>query len=301
MAFTSPLDFFPPEPRAQVTQVPGNANSSDLVASGLIDDTRTGFIVRELVTWRTPHRGYIQMYINPQQMTIDESKDITAVRTKGGFVIQYAGENLTTISMSGTTGSSGIEGINILESIYRAEQEAFEGIARGLEERLSVIQMGTITGLTSFLDPNLLQIASDTAQNFGRPQPTLASLAANIEMFFQGKLYRGFFEKFSVTERAPESGHFEYQLTFTAYAKQGVRRNFMPWHRQPFHPANNQVNPLSFPEVDDGLSVAETLIDRSSSLIAASNQPTVTRRSNRARFTNSAAGLNGLNLADEEL
>lgn len=304
MSFFAPLDPFPPEPRSQFTEVPPDARRSDLVAQGVIDTPQVGKIVRELLTWRTPHRGYVQMYINPQQMSIDNVKDITPVRTKGGFVIQYAGENLTQINLSGTTGSSGIEGINVLETVYRAEQEAFEGIARGLEERLSVIQMGSITGLSSFLDPNLLQIASDSIQNFGRPQPTLASLAANIELFFQGVLYRGFFNKFSVVEEAPESGHFRYQISFVAYAKQGVRRNFMPWHRQPLHPANTHdsgVNPLSFPEINESVQASEPIPDQTSSLISVSIKRPQTQRDNRARQTSAAAGLNGQNLAGEDL
>ena len=304
MSFFSPLDLFPAEPKPLTTEVPGNARTSDLVASGVIDQPRTGRIVRELMIWRTPHRGYVQMYINPQQMSVDDKKDITPVRTKGGFVIQYAGENLTTISLTGTTGSAGIEGINILESIYRSEQEAFEGVARALEERLSVLQMGTITGLTSFLDPNLLQIASDSVQNFGRPQPTLASLAANIELFFQGKLYRGYFTDFNVTEQVPESGHFRYTLTFVAYARQGVRRNFMPWHRQPLHPANthdSQVNPLSFPEIIERAPEFETNTAPPSSLISASIQRVPTQRRDRIRQTNTAVGLDGQNITNEDL
>lgn len=307
MSFFIPLDPFPPEPKPQTTQVPGDARRSNLVAQGVIDIPRTGKVVRELVTWRTPHRGYVQMYINPQQMSVDNSKDITAVRTKGGFVIQYAGENLTTISLSGTTGSAGIEGINVLESVYRSEQEAFEGVARALEERLSVIQMGTITGLTSFLDPNLLQIASESVQNFGRPQPTLASLAANIEMFFQGVLYRGYFEKFTVTEAAPESGHFRYDLTFIAYAKQGVRRNFMPWHRQPVHPANTHdsgVNPLSFPDINGAPPELENQPSFKSSLITAIEKRDKRLRLNqngRARQTSSAADSQGRNIDGTDL
>ena len=300
-----PIDPFPADPQALTTSVPGNQQRSNLVANQVIDATRTGVPTRELLTWRTPNLGYVKMYINPQRMTIDESKDIQTARTKGGFVIQYPGENLTQISIDGTTGSAGIEGINILEQVYRAEQESFEGIAIALEERVSVMQMSSITGLSSFLDPNLFQLASDSVRNFGRPQPTLASLAANIELFFQGVLYRGFFTKFSVTEQAPESGHFSYNTAFTAYAKQGVRRNFMPWHRQPLNPsglAEADANQLSFPDIyiDPGLPrFPQTTGVVTNAGVAQPRQPAPILTTGRS--TSIAVGFGGVNQIEADL
>lgn len=238
-----------------VRDSPAPLISSNPSVAQQLDIPRVGEFVREVVTWRTPHLGYVAMYINPQEIRIEDRKQITAERTKGGFVIQYAGEELTRISINGTTGSSGIEGINILESIYRSEQEAFEGVAIALEEMLSNIQLNTLTSNLLDASPlaelNIFQVANDAFRNFGRPQPTLASLAANLDMFFQGVLYRGYFESFSVTESASEPGWFNYSMVFMAYAKQGKRRNFMPWHRQPINPANVDANPLSFQTVAD--------------------------------------------------
>lgn len=254
MAFI--FDPFPPEPSLtpNANAVPSSRNTqANGAVLSLIQEQTVGTIKREVLTWRTPHLGYVRMYINPQQLTIGSRKDISTTRTKGGFIIQYAGESLTDINIEGTTGSGGIDGINILESIYRAEQEAFEGIALALEERLSVLQSNTLTGLNqlSSVIPDLFLVATDTLRNFGRPQPTLASLAANIEMFFQGATYRGYFENFSVVERAGSPGLFDYTIKFVSYAKQGLRRNFMPWHRQPLNPADNQANGLTFPEIAD--------------------------------------------------
>ena len=70
--------------------------------------------------------GAIKMWINPQTLQINNTKDIQPTRTKGGFSLQYWGEGLTEITLSGTTGSSGAEGINMLYEIYRAEQYAFD-------------------------------------------------------------------------------------------------------------------------------------------------------------------------------
>ena len=67
------------------------------------------------------------MYINPQQMNIDEKKVIKQQRTKGGYIIQYWGEELTTLNISGTTGSAGVEGINVLYEIYMVFCCCFNG------------------------------------------------------------------------------------------------------------------------------------------------------------------------------
>ncbi len=63
-----------------------------------------------------------QLYINPQTFNITDNKLVQKQLTKGGHLVQYWGEDLTTIALSGTTGSAGIEGINILRDIYRHEQ-----------------------------------------------------------------------------------------------------------------------------------------------------------------------------------
>jgi hypothetical protein len=267
----NPLDPFPPEPSLENPEVLAAASAAARVSAGrvnaavsnIIDQPRVARIVREMVTWKTPHLGYVQMYLNPQQIKINSSKVIQSQRTKGGFIIQYGGENMDAISISGTTGAAGMEGINILQAIYRSEQLAFEGIAAALEEQLSNVQLDQAIGglVTSFgneitegfqFGQNVLQITSQLFNGLNRPRPTLASLASNIDMFFQGVLYRGYFESFSVDESAAKPGWFEYHIEFKAYAKQGVRRNFMPWHRQPVGPSN-PTNPLSFAEVDTPL------------------------------------------------
>jgi hypothetical protein len=210
------------------------------------------------------------MYINPQQIKIMHSKVIQHVRTKGGFIIQYGGENLDQIIINGTTGSAGMEGINILKAIYRSEQLAFEGIAAALEEQLSNVQLdqsigsiltsaqqsGSAAGSGFLVGQNVLQITSQLFNGLNHPRPTLASLASNIDMFFQGILYRGYFKSFSVTESVQKLGWFDYDIEFNAYATQGSRHNFMPWHKQPEGPAGPS-NPYSFTELDQPIGALE--------------------------------------------
>ncbi len=87
------------------------------VRSGIGITDREG----QIMSWRLPNGSSVKMYINPENFVIRESKQITNTRTKGGFVIQYWGENLTELTLSGTTGSSGVRGINVLRDIYRSE------------------------------------------------------------------------------------------------------------------------------------------------------------------------------------
>lgn len=234
----------------------------------IIDGPRIGSVRREMVTWKTPKFGYIQMYLNPKTIQIASAKVIQSQRTKGGYVIQYGGEKLDEINISGTTGSAGIEGINILQNIYRSEQVGFETVAVALEQELSNLQLdqfignftnaavgGATQGEFGF-NINSLQIASRAFNGLYSPKPTLASLASQVEMFFQGVTYRGYFTKFSVDENEARPGLFEYTIGFTAYAKQGVRRNFLPWHKQPQGPAGTG-NPMSFSQMDEGVNLRE--------------------------------------------
>lgn len=309
MAFIPSVPF-PAEPTPQLSDtlpdatldVPQSPQNPELAK--ILDLPQIGEYKREMLTWRTPHLGYVKMYINPQELNIKEEKIINADRTKGGYVIQYAGEALIEISISGTTGSGGVEAINILRSVYRSEQEAFEGIAVGLDEALANIQLNTIGNnlldQSPLADFNIFQIANDVFRNFGRPQPTLASLASNIELNFQGEVYRGFFKNFNVRENAASPGWFDYSMLFMAYARQGRRHNFMPWHRQPINPADVKSNPLSFTGAADVqnpfLRPPTTQQNPSLSVPIDLSSRTTDQIRTTGRFTNTAVGERGRNV-----
>ena len=213
-----------------------------------------------------------QLYINPQSFQIREQKIIKKDLTKGGYLVQYWGEELPTVEVQGTTGSAGIEGINILRDIYRHEQIVFrtvlenrqrelaeaalaaaEDAAASLKERsgtgwlIADAFLGgagsgvsdTISGLSNAVD-----IITDpfggtsVGTNYAgtgtfSTVPTLAAFATNIDMYYQGEFFRGYFTVFSVTESANEPGHFNYSFSFVVTRRTGERTNFMPWHREP--------------------------------------------------------------------
>lgn len=180
--------------------------------------------VRTLIVWEVPSvgsPGFIEMYINPNNMQMTERKLITEQRTKGGYIIQYWGEELINVSIAGTTGDGGVEALNVLRDIYRSEQLA----------------------LTNFIQSK--------GSNIKRRQ-SLAQLAASVVLWYQGQGMRGFFKDFTYTESAQDLGMFNYQMTFTVTEVIGQRQNFLPWHRKPWSTQDNPSRPDNFGSTTGG-------------------------------------------------
>lgn len=220
----------------------GNGQIPDVIA--MSPESPIGYRQRELMSWRVPGIGYVQMYINPQECIVGEKKGITRQRTKGGFVVQYWGEEPTNIKITGTTGTSGIEGINVLRNVYRSEQLTFRSISDKLASNLIVFK----STIDSNKKQNALVDSDDTSFI-----PTLGSLALSVELYYQGLIYKGYFEDFSVTESVANGvGIFTYSMTFIALERKGFRTNFMPWHRSAqrgdysYNSANSKISPYSF-------------------------------------------------------
>jgi hypothetical protein len=222
----------------------GNLQTPDIIADN--PQMPTGIRNRQLIRWRVPGLGFVDMYINPQTMDIQEKKIIQKQRTKGGYIIQYWGEELMSIKISGSTGASGIEGINILRKVYRAEQDSFQQVAQTLSDRVNSF---TASGnIANVIAQGAGSSAGDLAGSIGgglltglfgggsnsAPLPTLGSLAVSVELFYQGWVFKGFFEEMSVNESVTNGpGVFNYSMTFTVLDRRGIRSNFMDFHRSP--------------------------------------------------------------------
>jgi hypothetical protein len=206
--------------------------------------------VRRMLKWLVPERGIVEMYINPQSISISDSKQITTQRTKGGFIIQYWGEELTKISIQGHTGSSGVEGMNVLRDVYRGEQIAFDIIAleeatklKQEEDEFINVAIPGLNEITNFVD----RLENTPERVIEISAPTLAYYASSIEMYWMGEVYRGFFNDISVNETASRLGIFEYTINFTATQKRGYRRNYLPWHKTPLAgPSNHDIIPYTY-------------------------------------------------------
>ncbi len=221
-----------------------------------VPNNRPAVQKRNIITWFIPEFGIVRMPINPNSLTISNSKLINKDRTKSGYTLSYWGENLTTINLSGSTGSTGVEGINVLYEIYRAEQYAFDGVGLSLAANNASADIannlvngvgGAIGGAINGLfggDPNspsaiaagagllggVLGLDSPTNNLAAKNIPSLAQLAFTVEMYYGGWVYRGFFESMEIRERA-DSFPLEYAIVFTATQRRGQRLNYFPWHK----------------------------------------------------------------------
>lgn len=184
-----------------------------------------------VISWRLPNGSAVQMYVNPENIDISENKNIVNRRVKGGYLIQYWGEELTQITLSGTTGSSGVVGVNILRDIYRSENRGFDVIAAQLQNEVEDSSQSLLSGEST---ANYLQrLAVEKYNRQFLLRPSLASLAASVIMFYQGVQYKGFFKSFTVRELASKLGLFDYTMVFMATETRGRRKNFLAWHKEP--------------------------------------------------------------------
>lgn len=216
-------------------------------------------IKRNIITWFVPEFGTVRMYINPQGISYQHKKLINKDRTKGGYTIQYWGEELTTLNITGVTGSAGIEGINMLYEIYRAEQYAFDSIGLSLASTNAATDLAN-QGLTKLGD----EIGGDWGAGIGgalggllgsdtqnanalaaKNITTIAQLACGVEMYYNGAVYRGFFENMTVNEKANDF-LIDYAIIFTVTQKRGYRTNYFPFAKTPAKGPSQYNTPYSF-------------------------------------------------------
>jgi hypothetical protein len=245
----------------------GLPSSSNSTGAGLpfeqIQSEIPGVIKRSNITWFVPQFGIVRMYINPQSISYVDKKLITKERTKGGFTLQYWGEELTQLNIQGTTGSSGVEGINALQEIYRAEQYSFDAVgltlagnnatadvANNLVQGIGGAIGGSIGGTNGSsgaggLLGGILGLDSPNNLLSARNIPSLAQLAFTVEMYYNGWVYRGYFENMTVTERA-DNFLWDYQITFMATQRKGYRTNQFPFQKSATGGPSQYNTPNSF-------------------------------------------------------
>jgi hypothetical protein len=216
---------------------------------------------RNIAHWFVPEVGVVNMYVNPQKIDYGLKKLITQERTKGGYLLAYWGEQLTTLSISGHTGSSGVEGLNVLQEIYRAEQYLFDSLALTMAADTSITglndiidsSLGNLGGFASTLATGTLGLLGlDPASQNILPQnvPSLASIAFGIEFYYAGWVFRGYFDSFTFHESAERLGLFDYEIQFVATQRRGYRVNSYPWQRSAISgPSNSDTVPLSVRDI----------------------------------------------------
>jgi len=224
-----------------------------------------GKIGRNIITWFVPQFGTVRMFINPQNITYTHKKLISKDRTKGGYTLQYWGEELSQLNISGTTGSSGIEGINMLYELYRAEQYAFDAVGLTLAANNAAADLAnnlvqgiggaigraiggnnvTAEASGAGLLGGILGLDSPNNNLSARNIPSLAALAFGVEMYYNGWVYRGFFDSMTITERA-DNFLLDYNMVFMVTQRRGYRTNYFPWHNSPVSGPSQYNTPGSF-------------------------------------------------------
>ncbi len=235
---------------------PTPAGAANTLPSSNVVSLRSASVVRNLISWFVPEYGIVQMYVNPNSIDYQHAKLINMERTKGGYTLQYWGEELTKLTLSGTTGSSGIEGINVLYETYRAEQLAFDAIGQslvainaanganaqilgGIGGAISLATgsavAGGLTGSVGGLIGAGIAMGVFGSSTFSSLAPrnitSLATLAFGVEMYYAGWVYRGFFKDMTVRESAEHLGTIEYTINFITTQRRGYRLNTLPWQR----------------------------------------------------------------------
>lgn len=238
-----------------VTGLPNSGDSN--LPSQQPQPNRTGKNKRHIIHWFVPEMGIVKMYVNPENLTFQNRKKVNATQTKGGYSIQYWGEELSTISIRGSTGSSGIEGINMLYELYRAEQLGFDSVGLSIAAQNAKDQsvQQAASGAGAFVGQLIGQgLGGSTGQEIGgaigsglfealvsndgssntnlspRAIPTLAKIAFGIEMYYMGWVFRGYFTSMNIEESATDF-LMKYNMEFTVTQRRGYRFNYFPWSK----------------------------------------------------------------------
>jgi hypothetical protein len=185
-----------PSPTFNNTNAPANASSiSGLTSQPGIDRLRQ-YVIFELVNIKdsgsnTPQSQpvfpYMILHMNPDSFEVSYSKLINRQATRGGFVEQHWGEELDSISCSGSTGlfitlDAGLSALNRKASI--AYRKYLELVALYRNNGLVYDQRGEVI------------------------------FEGGIKMYFDGDIYTGYFENMTITESADKPFTFDVSFNF---------------------------------------------------------------------------------------
>src|SRR5258708_1776992 len=73
-----------------------SSDGNILPAQNISSQRKNAHEVRKVIHWFVPEYGVVRMYCNPQSIRYAESKLTSNQYTKGGYIVQYWGEKLTT-------------------------------------------------------------------------------------------------------------------------------------------------------------------------------------------------------------
>jgi hypothetical protein len=152
------------------------------------------------IVWRiediTDPPPELTMLINPGNLDTSYTQLINETRTLGGFVQEFWGEQLTTLSSSGRTALS--YGVGGLSNTDARQSSAYENFVR-------LVDIYRCNGK----DYKTLKTFVSDAKN-----PDRIMNLGTVVMSYEGIEYAGYFENFSVRELGDKPFYFEYDFSF---------------------------------------------------------------------------------------
>jgi hypothetical protein len=140
----------------------------------------------------------LTMLVNPSSLDTTYSPLITETRTLGGFVHEYWGEQLTTLSASGKTAMFLSE--KGLDNKNSRQTESYQYFMTLLN-----IYKNNGKGYSTKFDTNAT-----------KANPSKITSLGIVSMIFDKRQYDGYFESFTYTEDASLPFNLDYSLTFKA-------------------------------------------------------------------------------------
>lgn len=144
--------------------------------------------------------------VNPSHIGVQKRKLFTKLRTKGGFVFQHWGPNITEISVAGTTG-------NIRPQLFRTESKKVAEIG-GKDITLNI----PVPPSAQFADRDnspLLDVFRRLEEVYNQDQDEGAVRNFRVlALEYRKRLYVGFLTDFFYEERAERPFQFYYKFTF---------------------------------------------------------------------------------------
>jgi len=137
------------------------------------------------------------MRINLENIDLSYQQIINETRTLGGFLQEFWGEELTSLSASGKTAMSYDE--NGITNKNARVSEAYQNLLR-------LVNIYKNNGKV-YTNPNDMSTAS-------KANPNRIKKVGEIIMTYQQKEYVGYFEAFSIKENASNPYYFDYTLSY---------------------------------------------------------------------------------------
>ena len=139
----------------------------------------------------------LTMLVNPGNLDVTYAPVITETRTLGGFVQEYWGEQLTTLSATGKTAMF----VDAESGLTNKDQRSTESYQHFMS-LLNIYKNNGKGYSTTF----------DTVPT--RANPSKLTSFGYVTMIFDKRQYDGYFETFSHTEDATMPFNLEYSFTF---------------------------------------------------------------------------------------